>query len=80
MARRTSRLGGQAGLVDVGFRFPDAARRSGLRHVDANVEPGETVAMVGATGSGKTTLTALVSRLYDVTAGGIRSTASTSAT
>ena len=37
--------------------------------VDLDIAPGETVALVGATGSGKTTLTALVGRLFDVTAG-----------
>jgi ATP-binding cassette subfamily B protein len=40
-----------------------------LRGVDLEVRPGETVALVGATGSGKTVLTALVPRLYDVTGG-----------
>jgi ATP-binding cassette subfamily B protein len=43
-----------------------------LRHVDAVVEPGETMALVGATGTGKSALTALLSRLYDVTEGEIR--------
>ena len=52
----------------VGFRFPGSADPV-LRHVDLDVAPGETVALVGATGSGKTTLTALVGRLYDVTSG-----------
>lgn len=52
----------------VGFAFPDRAADL-LRHVDLDVRPGETVAVVGATGSGKTTLTALVPRLHDVTAG-----------
>ena len=36
------------------------------------VEPGETVALVGSSGAGKTTLSALVTRLYDVTAGSVR--------
>ncbi|MGN6609050.1 MAG: ABC transporter ATP-binding protein [Jatrophihabitans sp.] len=40
-----------------------------LRGVDLTVEAGETMALVGSVGSGKTTLTALVPRLYDVTAG-----------
>jgi len=40
-----------------------------LRDVTLHVEPGETLALVGATGSGKTTLASLVPRLYDVTAG-----------
>ena len=53
----------------VGFAFPDEPDRPVLHDVDLEVAPGETVAVVGATGSGKTTLTALVPRLYDVTAG-----------
>ncbi len=53
----------------VGFAFPDEPDTPVLREVNLDVAPGETVAVVGATGSGKTTLTALVPRLYDVTAG-----------
>ncbi|MEU1882643.1 ABC transporter ATP-binding protein [Streptosporangium sp. NPDC020072] len=52
----------------VGFTFPGADRPV-LRDVWLDVRPGETVAVVGATGSGKTTLTSLVPRLYDVTEG-----------
>ncbi|MCT9930579.1 ABC transporter ATP-binding protein/permease [Planotetraspora sp. A-T 1434] len=52
----------------VEFRFPGGDRPV-LRDVWLDVAPGETVAIVGATGSGKTTLTALVPRLCDVTAG-----------
>jgi ATP-binding cassette, subfamily B, bacterial len=40
-----------------------------LTDVNLHIRPGETMALVGATGAGKTTLTALVSRLYDVTGG-----------
>src|SRR4051794_39692054 len=43
--------------------------RWALRHVSVTVEPGETLALVGATGSGKSVLAALLSRLYDVTEG-----------
>jgi ATP-binding cassette subfamily B protein len=52
----------------VGFSHPgsDAPVLDG---VDLDIAPGETVALVGATGAGKTTLTALVGRLFDVTSG-----------
>jgi ATP-binding cassette subfamily B protein len=53
----------------VDFAFPDAPGEPVLRGVDLDIRPGETVAVVGATGSGKTALTALVPRLYDVTGG-----------
>jgi ATP-binding cassette subfamily B protein len=55
-------------LEDVGFTYP-GSRDPVLHGVELDLAPGETVALVGATGSGKTTLTALVPRLYDVTAG-----------
>jgi len=53
----------------VDFAFPDAPDEPVLRDVNLDVAPGETVALVGATGSGKTILTGLVPRLYDVTGG-----------
>jgi ATP-binding cassette, subfamily B, bacterial len=52
----------------VGFTFPDSDAPV-LRDVWLDVAPGETVAIVGATGSGKTTLTSLVPRLSDVSRG-----------
>ncbi|MFF9784030.1 ATP-binding cassette, subfamily B [Streptomyces sp. SceaMP-e96] len=57
----------------VQFRYPDAPPDSPplLRDITLHIRPGETMALVGATGSGKTTLTALVPRLYDPTAGRI---------
>ncbi|MDP9168124.1 MAG: ABC transporter ATP-binding protein/permease, partial [Actinomycetota bacterium] len=65
--------GGRLELVDVGFRFADSKPDDwALRHVNLTIEPGETVALVGATGSGKTVLTTLLSRLYDVTEGAVR--------
>jgi len=68
-----SPAGGRLELIDVGFRFPDAAPEDwALRHVNATVESGETLALVGSTGSGKSVLAALLSRLYDVTEGQIR--------
>ncbi|WP_030799693.1 ABC transporter ATP-binding protein [Streptomyces sp. NRRL S-337] len=63
------------GLVFSGvqFRYPDAPPDAPptLQDVTLHIRPGETMALVGATGSGKTTLTALVPRLYDPTAGRI---------
>lgn len=66
--------GGRLELIDVGFRFPDTPPDApwALRHVTVTVEPGETLALVGATGSGKSVLAALLSRLHDVTEGQIR--------
>ena len=80
-ATTTSPSGGQTGTRR--RRVPVPGRRrpvapSGepdnwaLRHVTATVEPGETLALVGSTGSGKSVLVALLSRLYDVTEGSIR--------
>ncbi|GAA2343625.1 ABC transporter [Streptomyces caniferus] len=66
---------GTGGLVfsGVAFRYPDAPPDTPplLQDITLHIRPGETMALVGATGSGKTTLTALVPRLYDPTAGRI---------
>ncbi len=61
---------GRLELRDVGFRFPDSEDWA-LRHLDLVIEPGETVALVGATGSGKSVLTSLIPRLYDVSEGAV---------
>jgi ATP-binding cassette subfamily B protein len=55
---------------NVRFRYPDASEDV-LWGVNLEISEGETMALVGATGSGKTTLTELVPRLYDVTGGAI---------
>src|ERR671936_838544 len=49
----------------------EGAHRAALHDVDLDVPAGTTVALVGATGSGKTTLVQLIPRLYDVTAGAV---------
>jgi ATP-binding cassette subfamily B protein len=62
---------GELAFEDVHFRYQDAASRERdlLDGVDLVLRPGETMALVGLTGSGKTTLTTLPTRLYDVTGG-----------
>ncbi|RSX50814.1 multidrug ABC transporter ATP-binding protein [Bifidobacterium goeldii] len=71
-AADVARLGGnQTGTVefrDVSFTYPDS-REPILEHVSFEAKRGQTVAFIGATGSGKTSLINLVPRLYDVSAG-----------
>jgi ATP-binding cassette subfamily B protein len=59
---------GELVFEDVSFRYPNSDRPV-VSGFDLRIAPGETVALVGPTGCGKTTLTALVPRLYDTTAG-----------
>src|SRR5215210_544571 len=61
--------GGRVELRDVTFGYDDG--EPVLRGVDLDVEAGRTVALVGPTGSGKTTLVMLIPRLYDVTRGAV---------
>ena len=64
---------GELAFRDVHFRYPDAGPNETdlLNGVDLVLRPGETMALVGLTGSGKTTLTTLPGRLYDVTDGAV---------
>jgi len=50
---------------------PDTDERWTLRGIDLHIQPGESVALVGATGAGKTSITSLVSRFYDVQRGSV---------
>jgi ABC-type multidrug transport system fused ATPase/permease subunit len=61
---------GRVELLGVTFRY-ESAPRPALYDVDLVVEAGTTVALVGATGSGKTTLVQLLPRLYDVSEGSV---------
>lgn len=55
---------------NVSFRYPDSAENT-LENISFKVNKGETIAFIGATGSGKTTLISLAARFYDVTEGEI---------
>src|SRR5436190_7488086 len=59
---------GEIRFEDVSFDYP-GSERTALRHIDLVVPAGETLAIVGATGSGKTSLVTLLTRLYDPTEG-----------
>ncbi|CAK4634837.1 hypothetical protein LEN26_014137 [Aphanomyces euteiches] len=55
----------------VGFTYPGQPAANGLKTVSFTIAPGQTLAVVGATGAGKSTLSRLLFRFYDVTAGRI---------
>jgi ATP-binding cassette subfamily B protein len=65
---------GRLVFEDVQFRYQDApeGEEDLLRGVNLELMPGESVALIGVTGCGKTTLTALATRLYEVTGGSIK--------
>lgn len=64
-------LKGSVEFDDVSFKYPGSSKET-LSHVSFKVNPGETVGIVGRTGSGKSTLVSLLVRLYDPTSGTIR--------
>ena len=65
---REGRSCGTVEFRDVSFRYPHAAADE-LSHISFRVEHGQTLAVIGATGSGKTTLVSLIPRFYDATQG-----------
>ena len=62
---------GEVRFENVTFAYSDEPERNVLEQVSFKVEPGQTIALVGPTGAGKTTIVNLISRFYDVTAGKI---------
>ena len=56
---------------DVSFSYPDAPGQPVLSHISLTVRQGETFAVIGSTGCGKTTLVSLIPRFYDATAGAV---------
>ncbi|MBN1138098.1 MAG: ABC transporter ATP-binding protein [Anaerolineae bacterium] len=70
-ARVVERLEGRVAFEDVCFRYPNSDAYV-LRDINLEVEPGQMVALLGKTGSGKTTVVNLVPRFYDATRGRVR--------
>jgi ATP-binding cassette subfamily B protein len=70
-SRAPARLAGALSFNAATFAFEDAPDKPILKDVSLDIRPGETMALVGITGSGKSALLQLVPRLYDVTAGSI---------
>ncbi len=63
-------IAGRVDLCDVSFAYRDGVPV--LDHINLAIEPGQTVALVGPTGAGKTSIANLVARFYDVTDGAVR--------
>jgi ATP-binding cassette subfamily B protein len=70
-------IAGEIVFDQVSFRYDESVEGTGrkpdvLRNISFTAQPGETIAIVGQTGAGKTTLTKLVTRTFDTTAGQVR--------
>ena len=63
---------GDVDFEHVEFKYSASAKRSALSDIDFHVKSGQTVGIIGGTGSAKTTLVQLICRLYDVTGGSVR--------
>ncbi len=57
---------------DVSFKYSTEAEKYSLENINLNIKSGETVGIIGGTGSSKTTLVNLISRLYDTTTGDVK--------
>lgn len=65
-------ISGEVTFENVSFAYTDEPDRLVLENVSFKAAPGETIALVGPTGAGKTTIVNLISRFYDVTEGSVR--------
>ncbi|MFD1170940.1 ABC transporter ATP-binding protein [Oceanobacillus picturae] len=70
-AKSLQRVEGEVSIENVSFRYDEDESRV-LRNVDLHVKRGETIAFVGMSGGGKSTLISLIPRFYDVTNGSIK--------
>lgn len=63
---------GSISFENVAFKYNKSADRYSVENISFDVKSGETVGIIGATGSGKTTMVSLIPRLYDVTEGSVK--------
>ena len=63
---------GSIDFEDVSFKYSDTAERNALSDINLHIKSGETIGIIGGTGSSKSTLVQLISRLYDVTEGCVK--------
>ena len=63
---------GSVDFEDVSFKYSAAAEKNVLEDIDLHIKSGETIGIIGGTGSSKTSLVNLISRLYDVTSGTVK--------
>ena len=62
---------GKIEFKDVSFSYPGGSGETVLSHIDLTIQPGETLAILGATGSGKSSFVNLIPRFYDTSAGDV---------
>lgn len=67
-----STVKGEVSFEDVGFKYDQESEEWTLQHVTLEAKPGQLVALVGPSGAGKTTVTYMIPRLYDVDAGVVK--------
>jgi len=65
-------LKGNVQVSNLSFSYPTKSEVKVLKQVDVNINAGETIALVGASGSGKTTFTSLIQRFYDASGGDLK--------
>lgn len=63
---------GSVEFENVSFKYSQSAKRYVLSNIDLSIRPGETIGIIGGTGSSKSSLIQLISRLYDVSSGCVR--------
>lgn len=67
----STKIKGKIEFQDVSFAYPNSKGETILKHINLTIHPGETIGILGATGSGKSSLVNLIPRFYDATEGNI---------